>query len=238
MRVLYERPSMYSICGMKYEDYSKSWVMMVCALLALDMLNGTATPTDTKENNPSCYTNRDCSTSTKPNENGTIENVLSPVQTRRDSVSQMFESVTSVFPKLEINLHRHGQKGTTGMTYHQEDMTLTYEAIVPDIIANPLAIPSRMTLPHNYERTLWKVMYSKGDATPFTDATLANIYMPWVINASETKPYVTRSHYVHSEHSGVVFIGPTFCRRFRHLVDNKINFQARDPVPVAMLNPS
>ena len=103
MRVLYERPSMYSICGMKYEDYSKSWVMMVCALLALDMLNGTATPTDTKENTPSCYTNRYCSTSIKPNENGIVENVLSSVQPRWDSVSKRFESVTSVFPKLEIN---------------------------------------------------------------------------------------------------------------------------------------
>ena len=80
-----------------------SWMMMVCALLALDMLNGKATPTDTMENTPSCYTNRDCSTSMKPGENGTIENVLSSVQPRWDSVSKRFESVTSVFPKLEIN---------------------------------------------------------------------------------------------------------------------------------------
>lgn len=242
---LFERPTMDSTRGMKYGDYNKldedGLVAPGTRVSGDDVLIGKTTPADQMANTPSRYTKRDCSTSMKANERCIIDNVListtkegyrfTKVRIRNLRVPQVGDKFAS----------RHGQKGTVGMTYRQEDMPFTCEGIVPDIIVNPHAIPSRMTIAQLIECILGKVAVfqgCEGDATPFTDVKVDDISQR--LHAMGYQCHGNEAMY--QGHTGRplnarVFIGPTFYQRLKHLVDDKIHSRARGPVAMLTRQP-
>jgi len=132
------------------------------------------------------------------------------------------------------NSSRHGQKGTIGMMYSQEDLPFTAEGIVPDLIVNPHAIPSRMTIGHVFECVASKLAALTGqrvDATAFSHEPVAAICdMLKKAGYSEDGKEVMYHPHTGKRLKGRVFIGPTFYQRLKHMVDDKIHARAKGKI--------
>lgn len=126
------------------------------------------------------------------------------------------------------NSSRHGQKGTCGILYRQEDMPFTADGLVPDIIMNPHAIPSRMTIGQLMECIMGKActqLGTYGYATPFNGVTvdeLADILENQCGMERHGNQILYNSRTGEQIHTDI-FIGPTFYQRLKHMTIDKIH---------------
>lgn len=127
--------------------------------------------------------------------------------------------------KLSSN---HAQKGSIGIMYNQEDLPYTKEGLVPDIIINPHAIPSRMTIAQLIETIMGKacaVIGASGNATPFTSLTVDEISNV-LRHDCKLEPYGNQIMYnsrTGEQMKTSIFIGPTYYQRLKHMVCDKIH---------------
>lgn len=130
---------------------------------------------------------------------------------------------------------RHGQKGVIGCILPHDVMPFTKEGLVPDIIVNPHAFPSRMTIGHLIECLLAKTGTYMGctiDGTPFGDQDFFKIS-----DMLESK-YKMDKHGDEVMYNGItgdqmtceVFVGPTYYFRLKHMVADKINYRLQGKV--------
>ena len=138
---------------------------------------------------------------------------------------------------------RHGQKGTCGMTYRQEDLPFTIEGIVPDMIVNPHCIPSRMTIGHCIECLIAKLAAIKGrfseDSTPFRPFNM--MVKAKEVHSTGYQKYGNElmfNPYSGKRLENLIFIGPIYYQRLRHLVDDKMYARARGPVVALTRQPT
>jgi len=137
---------------------------------------------------------------------------------------------------------RHGQKGTIGMVYPQEDMPFSKDGITPDIIINPHAIPSRMTIAQLIECILGKACTSLGcvgDATAFNRIDINNISSILESQGLEGKGNeVLYSGFNGEQLKTSIFMGPTYYQKLKHMSSDKIHSRSGGPVVSMTRQPS
>ena len=130
---------------------------------------------------------------------------------------------------------RCGQKGTVGLVIPEEDMPFTADGIRPDLIVNPHAFPSRMTIGQLVEVLVGKAALNYGafgDCTAFLnegpkDAMFGKLLSDVGYNKSGNEILYNGMSGEQLEAS--IYIGPTYYMRLKHMVKDKINYRARGP---------
>ena len=130
---------------------------------------------------------------------------------------------------------RCGQKGTVGLIIPEEDMPFNADGIRPDIIINPHAIPSRMTIGQLIETIIGKacsIYGGFGDCTAYANkGSKIKVFGDML---SKAGLHSSGNEILYNGQTGEsfeteIFMGPTYYMRLKHMVKDKINYRARGP---------
>jgi DNA-directed RNA polymerase II subunit RPB2 len=150
---------------------------------------------------------------------------IAKVRVREDRLPEMGDKFSS----------RCGQKGTIGLVVPEADMPFTASGLRPDIIVNPHALPTRMTIGQLIEMMLGLLCVqtgASGDATAFTnhgDKTkeIGELLVANGMNKSGNE--ILYDGYRGNQMDADIFFGISYYMRLKHMVKDKINYRARGP---------
>ena len=185
---------------------------------------------------------RDTSIGVRPSENGVVDSVI---MTQSVEGGKMYKIRVRDMRIPEIGdkfASRHGQKGILGMLVNQEDLPYTQDGIVPDIMINPHAFPSRMTVGQFMESLGGKAAALRGkvvDGSAFLGEKLNDI-----------KGFMEKYGFKYSGKEEMydgrtglkfpveVYIGVVYYQKLHHMVADKIHSRARGQVQMLTKQPT
>jgi DNA-directed RNA polymerase II subunit RPB2 len=177
----------------------------------------------------------DCSKTTKKGQLGTVDKSFiteGEEGTRIAKIRIREERLPAIGDKMAS---RSGQKGTIGMVIREADMPFTRNGLRPDLIINPHALPTRMTIGQLVECIVGKaclVNGAHGDCTAFTSddsqlASFGRILSKAGLHSSGNE--VLYNGMTGEKIESEIFMGPTYYMRLKHMVKDKVNFRATGP---------
>ena len=185
-------------------------------------------------NDPAGYAYRDASTTHKNTEPCRIDGVWQD----KNSDGYPFVKVRVVSERIpqigDKFSSRHGQKGTVGMLLDEEDMPFTASGLRPDLIMNPHAVPSRMTIAQLMENIFGKIGVRKGtlgDGTPYSHLKVEDLRKHML----ELGLHPYGNEILYNGQTGEmmeaeIFMGPTFYQRLKHMVIDKKHSRGKGPI--------
>ncbi len=137
---------------------------------------------------------------------------------------------------------RHGQKGVLGLVVEQADMPYTASGVIPDIIVNPHAMPSRMTLGQLFEGISGKIACTTGklgDATAFEWTNITKLQEQLVDAGFEFNGReVMYNGITGDKYEAGIYCAPIYYQKLYHLVADKLHARARGPVQILTRQPT